>query len=198
MEFLNPNILLNTNRLHITLSLCENQQIYPNWISKIFVKRLHNILYKEVICFVDMAAMFHFDELLIHRKNKIKLFSPCMMNQVIKARMPCLWKFHNAIGGKSCMPTWRIMFNHVTNVSIKQIIKERKSYTPHGFQVYGKRLQLMLSTCHWTKERNFLLSHVMIYLVGLKQKCCHHLSWSMLWSSYTKIWYVSMNVLVKW
>ena len=198
MEFLNPNILLNTSRLHIILPPCENQQIYPNQISKFFVKRLYTILYKKVICFVDMVAMFHFDKLLIYRKNEIKLFSPCMMNQAIKARIPCLWRFHNIIGEKSCMLTWRIMFNHVINVSAEQIIEGRRSYIPHEFQVYGKKSRLMLSTCHQTKERNFLLSHAMIYLVGLKQKHYCHLSWSMLWNSYTKIWYVDMDVLIKW
>ena len=61
--FLNQDILLNINKLHIIFWYCKSQLIYHNQTSKIFTKRHCNIWYKMIIYFANRVKMFCFIEL---------------------------------------------------------------------------------------------------------------------------------------
>ena len=139
MRFLNLNIFLNISKLH-TISHCyRNWLTFCNQISRNFIRKQYNILYKMIIYFINKVTMYCFVRLWINQRNKIKLYKLCMTNSIIKTRMWHLSKYHSIIDERKCIKTLRDTCFHVMNVSCKQINDKMRSYILSECQFYEKR-----------------------------------------------------------
>jgi hypothetical protein len=63
----------NISKSYIISCCYKNQLIFYNWISKNFVRKYCNILYRMIICFINKVTMYYFVRLWISQKNKISL-----------------------------------------------------------------------------------------------------------------------------